>query len=327
LAHGASIDAQSSQFDYTGLRPKPGSVGMNFPRGGFSPLLFAARQGKLEAAKALIEAGADVNLADPDGVTPLQIAIINFHFDVAGLLIESGADVNASEGKGRSPLYAAVEMRTLDVSNRPSPKVEDKLSALDIIKMLLAKGASPHASLIKVIPARAVLDGADGAMGAGATPFLRAARGSDIEAMKLLVAAGADPRATTQDGAGAMHLAAGLSWRDGKTRASAEESVAAVKYLGSLGLSISEVTSRSGETPLHGAAGRGADGLVQALVDLGADVNALDKSKRTPLDMANGAGGPANQVRVTHDSTAALLAKLGGKSGQALAPQTTAQAK
>lgn len=327
LDRGAAIDAKSNVFDWTALRPKPGSVAMNFPRGGFTPLLFAARQGNLEAVKTLVAAGADVNLADPDGVSPLLISIINFHFDVAGHLIESGADVNASENKGRSPLYAAVEMRTLDVSNRPTPKIEDKLSALDIVKMLLAKGASPHASLIKVIPARAVLDGADAAMGPGATPFLRAARGSDVEAMKLLVAAGANPRSTTQDGATAMHLAAGLGWRDGKTRASDPQSVEAIQYLASLGLGVADMTNRTGETPLHGAAGRGADLVVQALVDMGADVNALDKTKRTPLDVAIGVGGNPNAVRVVHESTAKILEGLGGHHGPSEEPQTTASAK
>ena len=327
IARGANIDARSSDFDYSKMRPKAGSVGMNWPRGGFSPLLFAAREGAVAAMRVLLDAGADINLADPDGTTPLLISIINYHFDAAGLLIERGADLNYADNRGRTPLYAAVDMHSPDISTRPATKVEDTLDSLAVIKMLLARGASPNAQLIKVIAPRGVLDGADGTMGPGSTPFLRAARSSDVEVMRLLLGKGADPKMKTEDDVTAVMMSAGISYRDGKTRGTEAESVEALKILLDLGIDVNAVSARSGETAMHGAAGRGADQVVQFLADHGASVNAKDKQGRTPIDSANGVGAGVGGVRSPHDTTVALLTKLGGTSGQTekVEPKTTAQ--
>ena len=81
------------------------------PRGGFTALMFAAREGALDGARALAEAGADLNAADPDGTTALVIAIINAHYDVAALLIDKGANPNLGDTAGMAALYAAVDMR------------------------------------------------------------------------------------------------------------------------------------------------------------------------------------------------------------------------
>ena len=314
IANGALVDAKSKVFDYTALRPKAGSVGMNFPRGGLTPLLFAARQGSLPVVKTLLDAGANINLADPDGTSAVVMAIINLHYDVAGYLIDHGADVNYSDNRGRTALYAAIDMKNMDVTNRPSPKVDDVHTPLSLIKLLIAKGANTNATLLKSIQARAVLDGADGTLGAGATPFLRAARGSDVEVMKLLLANKADPKLMTQGGVNALMIAAGAGWRDGKTRAPENDSVQAIQFLAGLGMDVN-YASPSGETALHSAAGRGANPVVQTLVDLGAAVNALDKQNRTALDVANGVGGTLGGVRAPQEATVALLAKLGGKPG------------
>jgi ankyrin repeat protein len=316
IARGADIDAHSGVFDYSGMKAKAGSIGMNWPRGGFTPLLFAAREGAVDTVRVLLDAGANINLPDPDGSTPLLLAIINFHYDIAGVLLDRGADVNAADSKGRTPLYAAVDMQDLDVSTRPPTKVADKRTSLDIIKSLLEHGASPNAELIKVIPPRGVLDGADGTMGVGSTPFLRAARASDVEVMKLLLAKGANPKMTTQDDVSALMLAAGISWRDGKTRGAEKDSVEAIRLCLDLGLDINAASARGGETAMHGAAGRGADLIVQFLADHGANVDAKDKQGRTPIDTANGVGAGVGGVRSPHDSTVALLAKLGGHAGQ-----------
>jgi ankyrin repeat protein len=323
IANGALINGKSKIFDYTSFRPKAGSVGMNFPRGGFTPLLFAARQGSLPVVKTLIEAGADINLADPDGTSAVVMAIINLHYDLAGYLIDRGADVNYSDNRGRAALYAAIDMKNMDVTNRPSPKVEDVHTPLSLIKLLIAKGANTNTTLLKSIQARAVLDGADGTLGAGATPFLRAARASDVEVMKLLLENKANPKLSTQGGVNALMIAAGAGWRDGKTRAPENDSVEAVKFLTKLGIDVN-YASPSGETALHSAAGRGANAVVQALVDLGAEVNAKDKQSRTPLDVANGVGGTLGGVRAALDSTVALLAKLGGTTGQVAASTDSA---
>ena len=304
------MNTTSAVFDFTGLRPKSGSIPMNFPRGGFSPLLFAARQGSFDAAKILIENGADVNLSDPDNTSPLLIAIINFHYDIAGYLIEKGADVSKADKMGRTPLYAAIDMRNLDVSTRPSTKTDDQLESLDVIKLLLGKNANTNARLVRVIPARGVLDGADGTLGAGATPFLRAARSQDIPVMKMLLEKSADWKLATNDNATAMHLCAGLAWRDGKTRGSETASLECIQLLLDKGADIEVKTTRSGEMPLHGAAARGADKIVQFLVEKGANPNAKDKTGRTPLDVAMGVGATVAGVRAPQESTVLLLKRL-----------------
>jgi len=109
IASGANLDARSANFDYSSMKAKAGSVAMNWPRGGFSALLFAAREGAMESVRLLLDAGADINLADPDGTTPLLISIINYHFDIAGLLLDRGAIFNYGDIRGRTPLYAAVD--------------------------------------------------------------------------------------------------------------------------------------------------------------------------------------------------------------------------
>src|SRR5580658_3250512 len=276
IQHGADVNARSGLFDFTQLKAKAGSVPMNFPRGGFTALLFAAREGDLESGQTLVAAKADVNQGDPDGSTPLIEAIINFHFDFAAFLLDHGADPNACDGKGRSPLYAAVDMHNLDVSTRPSPRPPDKFDAVDVVKALLAHGANPNAQLIAVIRPRGVLDGADGTMGAGATPFLRAAKSADLEVMRLLLDKGANPLMTTSAHNTALMLAAGAGWRDGKSRGTESDAIEALKLL----------------------------------LDRGADINAKDKKGRTALDVAMGVGADVGGVRAPHDSTVALLKKL-----------------
>ena len=311
LQHGADVNAQSEAFDFTKLKPKAGSVPMNFPRGGFTPLLFAARQGDLESARLLLDAKANPDQGDPDGTTPLIVAIINLHYDLAGSLIERGANVNAADNKGRTALYAAVDMHTFDVTTRPTPKISDKLDSVAITKMLLAHGADPNAKLAKFIPPRGVLDGADRTLGEGATPFLRAAKSGDVELMRLLLEKGADPKLTTKDGTTALAAAAGVGWRDGKTRGTEAEVIEALKICLDLGLDVNAANDK-GDTAMHGAAGRGGDSIIQFLADHGANVNAKDSKNRTPLDVAMGVGAEAGGVRAPHETTVALLRKLMG---------------
>lgn len=309
IAHGADVNATSTVFDFTSMKPKAGSVPMNFPRGGFTPLLFAARQGNLECARILIESGANINLADPDSTTALVVAIINYHYDLAGLLLEKGADPNIADKRGRTPLYAAVDMHTVDVSTRPTPKINDVLTSVDLVKMILAKGGNPNAQLKSFIPPRGVLDGADRTLADGATPFFRAAKSGDTQLMRILLDAGADPKLTPKDGTTALMAAAGIGWRDGKTKGTEAENLEALKLCIQLGLDVNAKNNQD-ETALHGAASRGADSIVQFLADKGAKLDAKDKKGRTPLDSANGVGADVGGVRSPHESTVALLEKL-----------------
>ena len=117
-------------------------VSTPLPRGGMTALLLAAREGAVAGARALIEAGADLNLTDPDGTTPLVMAIINRHNDVAALLIEKGRQPDAADTAGMTALYAAVDLRQLGpLINRPTPKATGETDNLDLVSMLLERGA------------------------------------------------------------------------------------------------------------------------------------------------------------------------------------------
>ena len=285
IERGADVNARSRVFDFTQLMPKQGSVPMNYPRGGFTALLFAAREGDLASGRTLVNAKADVNLADPDGATPLLEAIVNFHFDFAAFLIDHGADPNARDNKGRSPLYAAVDMHTLDTSTRPNPTPSnaafaDKLGSVDVIQALLAHGANPNLQLTDSIPPRGPLDVADYTMGAGATPFLRAAKADDLEVMRLLLDKGADPLLATKAGITPLMAAAGVGWRDGKSHGTEPDAIEAIKLCLDHGADINALADK-GVTALQGASLRGADTVIAWLMSHGADVNAKDKVVQT----------------------------------------------
>src|SRR6185295_15060598 len=134
LAHGAEVNARTR----IGETPKwvlPNSVpgfghGIGIVRGGLpergsrylipgamTPLMYAARDGRLESARLLLEAGAAIEQPDANAITPLIAAIANNHPDVARLLIERGANVNAVDWYGRTPLWTAVDARNMDFDN------------------------------------------------------------------------------------------------------------------------------------------------------------------------------------------------------------------
>src|ERR1041384_3951124 len=130
IAHGADVNAVSNVNKWERQNTsEPREKWL--PLGGLTPLLFAARQGCVECAQILLEAGAQINTVDPDGISPVLIAIINGHYDVAGFLLNKGADPNLADDTGRTALLSAVDFNTMPQSNRPSPKVIDnRLSAL-----------------------------------------------------------------------------------------------------------------------------------------------------------------------------------------------------
>jgi uncharacterized protein len=310
--HGAEVNTVSSVFDFSGMKPKPGDVPMHFPRGGFTALLFAARGGFTDCARILLDQGADIKIADPDGTSALVLAIINGHFDTAAFLLDRKADPNAADNMGRAALFAAIDMRDLYASNRPAPRDSGKVEPMDLIKMLLDHGADVNAKLTKLIPPRAVLDFPDMMMGEGATPFLRAAKSADVALMQLLLEHGADPKVVTKAGVTALMVAAGMGHANTIRRG--EQPIEAMKICLEKGVDINAATDKTLNTALHAAAGQGTDDIVQFLADHGANLNLKDNKGRTPRDVALGLKADAVGVEV-HQSTADLLGKLMAQSG------------
>jgi ankyrin repeat protein len=232
-------------------------------------------------------------------------------------MLEAGADPNLVDVDGRGALYAAVDFNTMPSSNRPAPYVFDsEHSALDIVRMLLERGADPNAALTAQAPYRAKLDrGNDTVLNAGTTPLMRAAKAGDLDSMKLLLERGADPLLATRRGVNGLMLAAGLGTAEQDTTGrhkTQSEAIAAIETLLDHGIDINARDSR-GRTALHGAALQGYDSVVAMLVDNGADLQAEDEDGFTPLDTAMGLAGGwgfAGDVGVVQESTAELIRKL-----------------
>jgi ankyrin repeat protein len=283
IRHGANVDARSTVNDWKRYVTAEGRKQDRNP-GGLTPLLYAARQGCTECVRALVKGGAKVNLPDPDGITPLLMAVMSMHFDTARLLIESGANVDKWDWWGRSPLYAAVDVNTLPTGGRPDRLSTDDTSSLDIIGLLLERGANPDARLRKFPPYRALGPdrGGDGVLTTDATPLLRAAKGADLAAIRLLLAHGANPNQSQVDGVTPLMALARVGAGKADTRGeyvTQEEAIEAARLLVAGG---ADLNARSrpgvglqgqvpGRSAAEGAAAWGWSKVAAALVDLGAE--------------------------------------------------------
>ena len=249
LASGAEADARGAVRDWPRkVIKEPRPKDMN--QGGFTPLLYAAREGCIECAKALVEGGANVDLPDPHRVTPLVMALLNLHFDLAIYLIEAGADVDKWDLYGRSPLYMAADTSTLPVMGNGAMVVlpsMDKHSALDVARLLLDKGADPNLQLKRRPPYRNVPQdrGGDSILSQGATPLLRAARAGDAPFVELLLAHGALVDLPSNQGVTPLMAAAGVEY----------------------GLRVTRGRNRTEDGVLK---------TMQLLLDAGADINARE---------------------------------------------------
>jgi uncharacterized protein len=289
VERGADVNLTSAPLTFPRRRNGQSVLSL----GSWTPLMYAARENALETGRALVASKADLNLTDPDGATALVIAIINANYEFAALLIDAGADPNVvDKDAGMGPLYAAVDMHRLAIGHgRPNPRIAGGLDSLDIVRRLLDHRADANAALKAPIFQRQHTFG-DGSLGKGATPFMRAAKSGDVEAMTLLLAAGADPKATLANHSNALMLAAGLGWRNGSPAAPSydqgtpEEAVAAITALLDLGIDINAAND-NGETALHAAVtGRGEPEIVRFLVARGANLQAQNKRGQTPLAAA-----------------------------------------
>ena len=314
LEHGADWKMRSLARETAIPKLSAASSVTPMARGGLTALEFTAREGDLETGRVMLDAGVDVNETDADGTSPLVVAILNKHYAFARFLLDHGADPNLADVRGRAALYAALDMRNQDYSALPSRKEDDPLPSLELIRALLDRGANPNAQLTKNLPGRSGMDSGDVTLDQGATPLMRAARAGDHAAMRLLLEHGADPKVTTKDGNTALLFAGGVGYRDKNTRGSESDALEGLKLLAGLGLDLNQENTR-GETALHGAAGRGADTIVAYLAGQGARLDAKTKLGLTPLDYAMGKN-VTSQLPVPHDSTVALLRKLGGVEGK-----------
>lgn len=290
-------------------------------RGGMTAISFAAREGDVQTLKVMLDAGVDINIVDGEKTSPLVTALMNKQYTAAKYLLDRGADPNVADTFGRAALYAAIDMRNEDYSAMPRRPAIDPMSSIEIVKEILAHKPNVNQALVLRLPGRSGMDGGDTTLGEGTTPLMRAARAGDGEVMKLLLAAGADLNLKTKDGNTAMLFAAGVGYRDKQTTGTEAEALDALKITLENGQDIQQTNSR-GDTALHGAASRGADTIVAYLVEHGAKIDAESRSGQTPLDVAMGKGSFG--LPVPRDSTVALLRKLGASEGK---PRPPAPAK
>ena len=271
------------------------------PRGGWSAAMYAAREGAVDAARALGAWGANLDLTDPEGTTALIVAVINGHYDVAAVLVEKGANPNIADIKGMTPLYAAVDMHTIgDTFGRPYPPREVIDGSLEAARMLITGGANVNARLTATILKR-VYDAGDNRLGEGATPFMRAARKCDVAMMQILLDAQADVALTQKSGNTPLMLCTGAvsggNSEDTPERVSEAEALAAIRLALDAGVDVN-AQNATGDTVLHTAAtsGGGQPAIIRLLVERGARLDAKNKAERTPLDAASRARQPNEKI-------------------------------
>ncbi len=256
--------------------------------GGLTALVFAAREGDVESARALLDAGADINQQTEYGWTPLLTAVNNRNYQLAKLLVERGANTSLANKGGWTPLYLATDNRNIEGGDYPVPKPD--MDHLELIARLLEKGADPNGRLRENTLTRTIFT-MQWFFEAGATAFVRASQSSDTALMRLLLKYKADPKVVTDLGDTALTAAAGIGWVEGVTyERSAQDNVDAVRMLLDLGLDPNHANNE-GRTPLMGAALKGRNDVVRLLVERGARLDTRDRGSRDTEDPGSvGAG-------------------------------------
>ena len=334
-------------------------------KAGLTPLLFAVREGRLEAVRTLLTGGANVNDTAPDGTSALVLAIINAHFELAAMLLEKGANPNAPDPRG-SALHALAWIR------RPGrapgavaqPVPTGVLDSLELAKALLAHGANPNARIawkekkkagfslgteVDLPPDIAI--GRNYLIFGGATPFYLAAKSSDVDLMRVLIANGADPLIPTVQNVTPLMAAAGVGFWQGESPGPnngvpERDTLEAVKLAWPLGGDVQGVTNFGnievkgdgvellhtlalnreefptlgdirwdGTSAIHGAALRGVNAVVQFLLEKGASLDTKSKVGWTPLMLAEGMY--IGQTEKEQPQTVAFINQLKGTSASA----------
>ena len=309
-----SFGLKSAEARFAAPKAKAGDIAARAPRrvgaevmGGMTALLYAAREGHTDTARALVEAGANVNAVNGDKYSPLVMAITNGHLDMAKYFLDHGADPNLATNADLPALYATIDVQWAPHTWFPQPSTEqEKVTYLDLMKAEMEHGAKVNAKVGEKLWFRSFTNDYTWIDPAGATAFWRAAQSSDVAAMRLLVEHGADPKMPTTSGDTPLHAAAGIGWAANWTVNAPVPLVDAVKYCVELGNDVNATDNR-GFTALHGAAYLGNNEMVNYLVSKGAKVNVKSKAGDFSADMANG----PTRFGLPHLETVALLEKLG----------------
>ncbi len=366
LAHHADVKLRAKDDDWP--RQMTSEPRAQFRQtGGLTALLYATRSGCYRCAVAIIKAGADVNQPNPDGITPLINALDNRSYDIAMFLLDRRANPGAWDMTGRTPLYVAVDMNSYGGPNGagsgnfqgfgegpPPARPPNKANAMDVVNRLLAMGVDPNHELTRMRPngnGRGRF--ADYMMRGCTGPLMLAAMMYDDEAIKALLAHGAEVNAPNVFQITPLMAAAGMSGASrggvgsaiigGGGHQKVDVQARAIKTIDLLldaGASINTPVTDShshtaklvayvqgrdheGQTALFSAAESGWDKVVKHLIDRGADPTVHDATGKFALDYARhpppaGPGAPAAvspTAAAERDATVALLTALTPKSG------------
>ena len=306
ISNGADVDARSIHRDYQRHvtaegRPK------SLDSGGFTPLLYAARENCVACADVLLASGADIDLPDPDGVSPLNVAIMNANWDLARKLIEAGADVDQWDIYGQAPLFTAMGLYTRIDGGRASIDPPNETDGLSVVRMLLDRGANPDMQLF-FRPA-----GVRGSTNTrGSTPLIRAATNGDLEMVQLLLERGADATLCMADRQTPIHaVLAG--------RTSEKQALELIRVFHEAGTDVNVVALVNhreevrGGTALHYAVRKRFQEVIKELASYGIDMNAEDQDGLTALDYTQSRGFMPFMALQTplYEEEAALLRELG----------------
>jgi len=306
ISKGADVNARSIDRDYQRHvtaegRPK------NLDSGGFTPLLYAARENCLGCVEVLVRNHADLDLPDPDGVSPLLVAIMNANWDLAKQLILAGASVNQWDMFGEAPLFTAVGIRNQANGAHGSIDPLNETNGLTIVRMLIERGANPNMQLF-FKPAN--VRGSTNTR--GSTPLIRAAANADMEVMKLLMEKGADVNLKMADRqTPIMAVLAG--------KASEPQALEMIRVLHEAGADVNVIALVNlredvrGGTALHYAVRKRYKEVIKKLAEYGIDMNARDQDGLTALDYTQSRGFMAFMALQTpvYKDLADLLRGLG----------------
>jgi ankyrin repeat protein len=316
IGSGAAADARSTVRDYQRHvqaegRPK------SLDTGGFTPLLYAARENCIPCVDVLLEHGVDIDLPDPDGVTPLHVAIMNANWDLAKRLIEAGADVNQWDIYGEAPLYTTVGQRSRTDGGRASIDPPNATDGMTILRTLLERGANPNMQLF-FRPAN--VRGPTNTR--GSTPLIRAANNNDREVVALLLTHGADATVYMADRQTPIHAV--LAGRAGE-----KDALELIKLLHDAGTDVNVVAlvvhmeEVRGGSALHYAVRKRYKDVMRQLASYGIDMNLKDQDGLTALDYTQSRGFMPFMANQTprYEEEATLLRELGATVLMAKAPE------